>query len=130
MLPFTDGFCKNSWICFMNSVPIYKCLWILKVIIFKREHIIAGRECWVCNNTKIDIVNEFSYVCIYFTFRLCLYKMGEEKAKNVFTHIVSSLNNLGCLPYQTFFKIFDVKVSAILLYYYCIIVWLRNMENR
>jgi hypothetical protein len=45
--------------------------------------------------------------------------MAEDKAikaKKVFNHIVSSLNNLGCIPYQTFFKIFDVKVSPVLLY--------------
>jgi hypothetical protein len=45
--------------------------------------------------------------------------MAEDKAikaKKVFNHIVSSLNNLTCIPYQTFFKIFDVKVSPVLLY--------------
>ena len=48
-----------------------------------------------------------------------MYKMAKEmvvKAKKVVNHILCSLGNLNCIPYKTFFKIFDSKVCPMLLY--------------
>ena len=38
------------------------------------------------------------------------------KAKKVLLHILNSFSNLGCLTYKTFYKVFDAKVSSVLLY--------------
>ena len=38
------------------------------------------------------------------------------KAKRTLLYILSSLYKLPCIPYKTFFKIFDSKVSAVMLY--------------
>ena len=38
------------------------------------------------------------------------------KVKKALTHLFNCLHSLPCIPYKTFFKIFDSKVSCILLY--------------
>ena len=38
------------------------------------------------------------------------------KAKKVLLYVLNSLKTYKCLPYDVFFKIFDTKISPILLY--------------
>jgi hypothetical protein len=38
------------------------------------------------------------------------------KAKRVFLYILSSVQEYGCIPYHTFFKIFGVKINPNMLY--------------
>ena len=50
---------------------------------------------------------------------MSMFKMAEcisVKVKKALTHLFNCLHSLPCFPYKTFFKIFDSKVSCILLY--------------
>ena len=38
------------------------------------------------------------------------------KTQKVLLHILNSLQKLDCIPYKTFFKVFDSKVTSVLLY--------------
>ena len=56
---------------------------------------------------------------LIFTSSLSLYKMAEamsSKAKRVLVSLLSSLHNYMPLSYETYFKIFDTKITSILLY--------------
>jgi hypothetical protein len=61
-----------------------------KILVFKRGGQIARREKWTYNGSQLEIVNGFTYVSIYFSNRLSLYKMAEvmsNKAKKVLLYI-------------------------------------------
>ena len=90
-----------------------------KIVVFKRGGRIAKHEKWFLNGEIIETENSFTYVGVHFTNRLSLYKMADFmsiKGKKVLMHILGSLSNLPYVPYKTFFKVFDMKVSPILLY--------------
>ena len=38
------------------------------------------------------------------------------KAKKALNHLFNCLHSLSCIPYKTFFKSFDSKISSIILY--------------
>jgi len=57
------------------------------------------------------------YGCVF--HNKCLFKMAESisvKAKKALNHLFNCLHGIPCIPYKTFFKIFDSKISSILLY--------------
>ena len=90
-----------------------------KVMVFKNGGSLSSREKWTYNEIILETVNGFSYVGVYFTNRLSLYKMAEAmsiKAQRILAHLFNSFEVLPCIPYKTFFKVFDSKVSTILLY--------------
>jgi len=68
---------------------------------------------------RLSVVNRFSYVGIMFTNRLCLHKMAEnmaDKGHRVLMKLLSAFSYHECIPYETFFKIFECKIASILLY--------------
>ena len=90
-----------------------------KVVVFKKGGHISQREKWFYNGTQLETVNQFCYVGVCFTNRLSLYKMAEnmcDKAKRVLNHLFNSFGELKNIPFKTFFKVFDCKVSSIALY--------------
>jgi hypothetical protein len=90
-----------------------------KVLVFKRGGAIKRSERWYYNGNVIEIVNGFTYVGIYFSNRLSLFKMADVmsvKAKKVLLYLIHSFKHLPCLPYKMFFKVFDAKISSIMLY--------------
>lgn len=90
-----------------------------KILVFKRGGQLARREKWTYNGSQLDIVNGFTYVGIYFSNRLSMYKMAEAmsiKAKKVLICILNSFQHVPCLPFNTFFKIFDSKIASVMLY--------------
>lgn len=110
-LNILNQFCEHSKL----AVNILK----TKVLVFKRGGQLASKEKWTYGGTQLETVNGFIYVGIYFTNRLSMYKMAEAmctKAKKVLLYIFSSLQDVPCLPYKTFFKIFDSKIASIILY--------------
>jgi len=90
-----------------------------KILVFKRGGQLASREKWTYNSSRLDIVNGFTYVGIHFSNRLSMYKMAEtmsSKAKKVLICILTSFQHLSCVPFKTFFKIFDSKIASVMLY--------------
>ena len=88
-------------------------------MVFKRCGCLSRAERWTCNNCNIEIVNDFSYVGVFFNNRLSLHKMADSmtvKAKKVLYHLFNSLQQYTCLPYITFFKLFDSKIAPIMWY--------------
>lgn len=90
-----------------------------KIVVFKNGGILAKREKWFYDSQPIEIVNAFAYVGLNFTARMSLSKMSEHmaiKAKHVFISLLKNLYHLLPMSRQMFFKIFDTKISPILLY--------------
>ena len=61
-----------------------------KILVFKRGGAIARREKWYFNNNELEIVNGFTYVGVYFSNRLSMYKMADVmsiKSKKVLLYI-------------------------------------------
>ena len=90
-----------------------------EIHVFKRGGQLAVREKWTYNSSRLDIVNGFTYVGIHFSNRLSKYKMAEtmsSKAKKVLICILNSFQHISCLPFNTFFKIFDSKIASVMLY--------------
>jgi hypothetical protein len=48
--------------------------------VFKKGGRLAKREQWKYGNDNLKVVNDFSNVGVYFTNRLCFYKMAENKS--------------------------------------------------
>ena len=90
-----------------------------KIMIFKKGGRLAKKEKWYFNNSLFEVVNSFTYVGVNFTSTMSLYKMAEAmsyKAKRILVSLLSSLYNYLPLSYQSYFKIFDTKISSVLLY--------------
>ena len=90
-----------------------------KIVVFKRGGCLSRKEKWYYEGKQLEVVNGFTYVGVYFTNRLSLYKMADAvatKAKRVLNYIFSSFYELSCIPVNTFFKVFDSKISSVLLY--------------
>ena len=76
-----------------------------KVLICKRGWSIANIESWTYASSKLEIVNGFPYVGLYFSNRLSLYNMSENmarKSKVALICILNSLHSLECLPKKPF----------------------------
>ena len=79
-----------------------------KIVVFRRGGILAERVRLTYRNAPIECINGFSYVCVYFTPSLSLYRMAENvssKAKHVFISLFNSLRSLLPTDHRTFFKI-------------------------
>ena len=90
-----------------------------KILVFKNGGGLSRNEKKYFNGNELECVNGFNYVGIYFSNRLSLYKMADSmavKAKKVLVYILNSFKDIDCLPYKMFFKVFDSKISSILLY--------------
>jgi len=106
-LNILQGFCELSKL----TVNIAKS----KVLVFKRGGRVANNEKLKYNGSALEIVQGFIYVGIYFTNRLSFYRMAEStaiKAKKALVSMFNSLHRFSCLPYKTFFKLFDSKISS------------------
>ena len=86
---------------------------------FKRGGALARSEQSTFNNCKIEVINGFTYVGLFFTNRLSMYQMADAmsvKAKKALNCLLHSLHQFLCLSYSTFFKLFDSKIASIMLY--------------
>ena len=90
-----------------------------KVLVFKRGGNLSRRENWKFGEQPLEIVNGYTYVGIYFSNRLSFSHMAEAnvgKARKVLAQLFYSFDELNCIPFHTFFKVFDSKVTSVLLY--------------
>ena len=90
-----------------------------KIMVFKRGGRPAYNEHWTYDGANIEVVQSFTYVGVTFTSRLSLNEMAKDlalKGKRALLAILSSMYKYGQLPHHVYFKIFDTKISPILLY--------------
>ena len=76
-------------------------------------------EQWTFTGQRLEVVNYFIYLGMTLSMQLSFNRMAIDqatKAKRVFISLLNSLYNLGQLPKDVFFKLFDRKVSPLLLY--------------
>ncbi len=90
-----------------------------KVVVFKNGGKISGKEKWFFKGERLEITPFYKYLGVYFTKTLSWNRHTEEaatQAQKVFVSIYKQLNVLGNIAFEPLFKIFDVKISPILLY--------------
>ena len=100
---------------FQLSVNVTK----TKVLVFKKGGRLPKAEKWFYSNSQIETINGFSYVGVFFSHQMSMFKMAESisvKAKKVLDHLFNCLHSLPCITYKTVFKSFDSKMSSFLLY--------------
>ncbi len=90
-----------------------------KVIVFKNGGKLSKREKWIYKGEKLETTNVYKYLGVYFPNHLSWInhtKQASIQALKVLINITRNIHILGDISYKSFFKIFDVKVSPILLY--------------
>ena len=91
-----------------------------KILVFKNGGNLSKHEKWFYEGERVEVVNGFSYVGLFFSSKLSMYKMSEcmaNKAKRVTVSLLSSLNHLMPMSKTAFFKLFDAKIAP----YYCMV---------
>jgi len=90
-----------------------------KIVVFKNGGRLSSRENWYYADEKLECINGFTYVGVYFSSTLSMYKMSENmavKAKRVIVSLISSLYEYMPMQYNCYFKLIDAKVMPILFY--------------
>ena len=90
-----------------------------KVVVFKKGPLLARNEQWTFGGQRLEVVNYFIYLGMTLSMQLSFNRMAIDqatKAKWVLISLLNSLYNLGQFPKYVFFKLFDRKVSPVLLY--------------
>ena len=89
-----------------------------KLLCLKKD-LLARNEQWTFGGQRLEVVNYFIYLGTKLSMQLSFNRMAIDqatKAKRVLISLLNSLCNLGQLPKDVFFKLFDRKVSPVLLY--------------
>ena len=74
---------------------------------------------WTLGGQRLEVVNYFIYIGMTLSMQLSFNRMAIDqatKAKRVLISLLNSLFNLGQPPKDVFLKLFDRKVSPVLLY--------------
>ena len=90
-----------------------------KVVVFKKGPVLARNEQWTFGGQRLEVVTYFIYLGMTLSMQLSFNRMVIDqatKAKRVLISLLNSLYNLGQLPKDVFFKLFNRKVSPVLLY--------------
>ena len=92
-----------------------------KIMVFRKGGKPVMNKRWSYAGTLIDVVQSFTYMYIGVCFfpSLSLSKMASEnaiKGKRALNGILSSLYKYGQLSNSVFFKLFDSKISSVLLH--------------
>ena len=90
-----------------------------KVAAFKKRPVLAGNEQWTFVGQRLEDVKYFIYLGMPLSMQLSFNRMAIDqatKAKRVHISLLNYLYNLGQLPKDVFFKLFDRTVSPVLLY--------------
>ena len=73
---------------------------------FKRGGAVSKNEKWLYKNERLEVVNCFTYVGVYFTPRMSLYKMAEAmamKSKIILVSLLTYLYDYMPMSYSTYF---------------------------
>ena len=90
-----------------------------KVVVFKNGSMLARNEKWTYDGQPLEVVNCFTYLGVSLSMQLSFNRMASDqavKAKRVLISLLNSLYDLGQLPTNVFFTLFDRKISPVLLY--------------
>ena len=88
-------------------------------MVYKNGGILAKTERWTYGGVALEVVPCFTYLGLNFTRQLSLTQMACKQAvkeKRILISILSKLYIHGQLSSEVFFKIFDTKISSVLLY--------------
>ena len=90
-----------------------------KVVVFKNGGLLSRNEVWSYAGKALEVVPCFTYLGLNFTRQLSLTQMACDQAlkgKRVLISLLSRLHQYGQLSKDIYFKLFDSKVSPVLLY--------------
>ena len=90
-----------------------------KVVVFKNGSMLARNDKWTYDGQPLEVVNCFTYLGVSLSMQLSFKRMASDqavKAKRVLISLLNSLYDLGQLPTNVFFTLFDRKISPVLLY--------------
>ena len=78
-----------------------------KILVFKNGGVLSRAEKWFYKGNRLEVVNGFTYVGLFFTTQMSLHKMVAElsvKGKRILISILSSLHTYGVLSKECFFQ--------------------------
>ena len=90
-----------------------------KIMVFRKGGFLGRRENWTFDGEKVEVVNSYCYLGFVFTTQISP-KRGIEhlvvKGKKSLVSLIKAFQKYKELSYETYFKIFDVKIQSTLLY--------------
>ena len=90
-----------------------------KVMVYRNGGMLAKTEHWTYGGEVLEVVLCFTYLGLSFTRQLSLTQMACEQAikgKRILVPILSKLYKYGQMSNEVFFRIFDSKISPVLMY--------------
>ncbi|RUA06843.1 MAG: hypothetical protein DSY43_01110, partial [Gammaproteobacteria bacterium] len=90
-----------------------------KVVVFRNGGHIARHEKWNVGNRQINIVNEYRYLGVILSTRLCTNTVLADlsiRGKAGAIRVLKALRQLGHISPDVFFRIFDAQIQPMLLY--------------
>ena len=89
------------------------------IIVFREGGYLAAREMWFCGHNRIEVVNAYKYLGLYFTTKLRFVFACSDLAaigKKAVMGILSVLDTFENQSVTIFQKLFGSKVQPVLLY--------------
>ena len=89
------------------------------IIVFRKGGYLAAHEKWFCGKNRIEVVNAYKYLGLYFTTKLRFSTACSDLAargKRAVMGILSVLYKFDNQSMKLFGKLFDSKVQPVLLY--------------
>ena len=89
------------------------------IIVFRKGGYLAAHEKWFCGKNRIEVVNAYKYLGLYFTTKLRFSTACSDLAargKRAVMGILSVLYKFGNQSMKLLGKLFDSKVQPVLLY--------------
>jgi len=90
-----------------------------KVVVFRNGGYLARHEKWHIGRNEMEVVNEYRYLGITLSTRLCTNTVLNDlatRARAGVVRVMKSLQELSSVPPDLFFRIFDAQLQPILLY--------------
>lgn len=104
--------------CFLQGKKLKVNIPKTKVVVYKNGSMLSRHEKWTFDGENVEVVNAFTYLGLTLSMQLSYYRMASDqatKAKWVLVSLLNSLYDLGQLPRDAFLKLFDRKISPVLL---------------
>ena len=89
------------------------------IIVFRKGGYLASRERWFVGGQKMDVVNAYKYLGVYFSTKLSFTYACEDlasRAKRATMCILKTLYKFDRLSYPVYIKLFDAQVQPIVQY--------------
>ena len=89
------------------------------IVVFRKGGRLALTEKWFYKDSRVQVVNQYKYLGVLFTSKLCMRNLVQDlssRAKKAMVLFLSTLYKLNPMPLKVFFKLFDTQIQPILLY--------------